>query len=217
MKYCILLVCILLVSSCKMAHHIVDRPIVFDDQRTQLTLDYLRTRYGLEQREPTIVPRMIVLHWTVIPNLEASYRAFEKSTLPNWRPEIATVSGLNVSSQFLVDRDGSIYRIMPETTMARHVIGLNHCAIGIENVGGGRGQRLTRAQKKANIWLVRYLTSKYEIEYLVGHYEYTHFVGHPLWMESDSSYRTEKEDPGRSFLRKVKRATRDLDLNNEVL
>jgi N-acetyl-anhydromuramyl-L-alanine amidase AmpD len=197
--------------SCSVSHQIMDRPIVFDEERSLLTLEYLSNRYGLQQEQPIIEPKMIVLHWTVIPNLEASYRAFEKSILPNWRPEIATVSGLNVSSQFLVDRDGSIYRLMSETTMARHVIGLNHCAIGIENVGGGKGQRLTRAQKKANVWLVRYLKSKYEIDYLVGHFEYTNFVGHPLWLETDGTYRTEKTDPGKAFLRKVKRATKELD------
>ena len=32
-----------------------------------------------------------------------------------------------------VDRDGTICRLMPETWMARHVIGLNYSAIGIEN------------------------------------------------------------------------------------
>ncbi len=36
----------------------------------------------------------------------------------------------------MVDRDGTRYRLMPETYMARHVIGLNYYSIGIENVGG---------------------------------------------------------------------------------
>jgi len=31
-----------------------------------------------------------------------------------------------------VDRDGTVYRLMPENWMARHCIGLNHVAIGVE-------------------------------------------------------------------------------------
>lgn len=58
----------------------------------------------------------------------------------------------------MVDRDGSIYQLMPEKWMARHVIGLNHYAIGIENVGGINGKDdLTDAQARANAFLVCYL------------------------------------------------------------
>lgn len=188
--------------------NIVDRPITFEDTRKQLTLDYLYERYGLEQDKPDIEPRMIVLHWTVIPTLEASFNAFDPSTLPNWRPDIKTVSGLNVSAQFLVDRDGTIYRLLPETTMARHVIGLNHCAIGIENVGGTDDFPLTEEQVNSNILLVNYLAEKYNIEYLIGHYEYTNFEGHPLWLEKDEAYRTQKTDPGEDFMQKVRQATK---------
>src|SRR5690606_30676404 len=153
------------------------------------TLEYMRDHYGIIQESPTIVPKMIVLHWTVIPTLEKSFAAFKSPELPDSRPEIAAASALNVSSQFLVDRDGTIYRLMPETTMARHVIGLNHCAIGVENVGGTPDTPLTKKQIKSNIWLVKYLSEKYPIEYLIGHYEYTNFEGHELWLEVDEGYR----------------------------
>ena len=36
------------------------------------------------------------------------------------------------SAQFLVDRDGTIYSLMPETFMARHVIGLNLSSIELK-------------------------------------------------------------------------------------
>lgn len=187
---------------------IIDKPIEFNEQRRELTLEYMRERYGLQKKEPTIVPKMIVLHWTVIPTLQKSFEAFNPPTLPNWRPDIKSVSGLNVSSQFLVDRDGTIYRLLPETTMARHVIGLNHCAIGIENVGGTKEHPLTKAQVQSNIELVNYLANKYDIEYLIGHYEYTHFEGHALWFEKDEGYRTQKTDPGEDFMEKVREATK---------
>jgi N-acetyl-anhydromuramyl-L-alanine amidase AmpD len=192
----------------------VDKPIIFNDEREILTLEYLSKRYGLEKDDPIIVPKMIVLHWTVIPTLEKSFEAFNNPSLPNWRPDIKDVSGLNVSSQFMVDRDGTIYRLMPETTMARHVIGLNHCAIGVENVGGDTDQPLTKAQLKSNIWLVRYLEQKYPIDYLIGHYEYTRFENHPLWLEKDDGYRTKKTDPGTAFMRRVRKAVSDLNFKD---
>lgn len=195
-------------SSCGIQKTIVDKPIVFDEERTSLTKEYLSQRYNLEQETADIVPKMVVLHWTAIPTLKKSFEAFENSTLPNWRPDIESVSGLNVSSHFLVDQDGTIYRLMPETTMARHVIGLNHCAIGIENVGGTKETPLTRKQLKANIFLVEYLSTKYNIEYIIGHQEYTQFEGHPLWLEVDDGYRTEKTDPGMDFMKKVRKATK---------
>jgi len=194
--------------SCSVQKTIVDRPIMFDEERIALTKEYLSQRYNLEQETAEIVPKMIVLHWTAIPTLKKSFEAFEKSTLPNWRPDIESVSGLNVSSHFLVDQDGTIYRLMPETTMARHVIGLNHCAIGVENVGGTKETPLTRKQLKANIFLVEYLATKYNIEYVIGHQEYTQFEGHPLWLEVDDGYRTEKTDPGMDFMKKVRKATK---------
>lgn len=201
---------VFLLQSCAV-HKIVDKPIVFNEERKDLSLAYLKDRYNLDQEAPTITPKIIVLHWTVIPTLEASFATFNKATLPANRDGIKGAGALNVSSQFMVDRDGTIYRLMPETTMARHVIGLNHCAIGIENVGGTEALPLTKAQERANIYLVKYLSKKYDIDYLIGHYEYTQFVGHPLWLETDDGYRTEKTDPGEDFLNTVKAATKKLN------
>lgn len=197
--------------ACSTQKKIVDIPIIFDDQRIELTKEYMAQRYGLENDSTQIIPKMVVLHWTAIPSLKKSFAAFNRSTLPNWRPDLVNVSGLNVSSHFLVDQDGTIYRLMPETTMARHTIGLNHCAIGIENVGGTEGLPLTKKQLKANIFLVKHLASKYDIEYVIGHQEYTLFEGHPLWLEVDDGYRTTKTDPGMDFVEKVRRATKKLN------
>ena len=211
MKQLLLIISALIFLSCSASKEIVDKPIVFNEERTELTRTYLLERYGLEQESPAISPKMIVLHWTVIPTLEEAFEAFDPATLPNWRPDIENVSGLNVSSQFMVDRDGTIYSLMPETNMARHVIGLNHCAIGVENIGGTKELPLTKAQLKANIWLVEYISNKYPIEYLIGHYEYTNFVNHPLWLEKDETYRTVKTDPGKDFMEKVRKATKNLN------
>ncbi|MEM9076272.1 MAG: peptidoglycan recognition family protein [Bacteroidota bacterium] len=210
-RFSYVLLLIVFLNSCTTKKQIVDKPIIFNEQRVKLTKEYLEQRYQLKQETPTIEPKMIVLHWTAIPTLERSFNAFVSPTLPNWRPDIKTVSGLNVSAHFLVDQNGTIYRLMPETTMARHVIGLNHCAIGVENVGGTEGKPLTKRQLKANIWLVNYLASKYSIDYVIGHHEYKLFEGHPLWLEVDDGYRTEKTDPGPDFMDKVREATKDFN------
>lgn len=201
---------LLLLISCVRAPDIIDRPIVFDEERIDLTLQYMEDRYDLVQTNPVIEPKMIVVHYTVIPTLEETIEAFNSSRLPETRSGISGAGTLNVSSQFLIDQDGTIYRLMPENYMARHVIGLNHCAIGIENVGGTKEVPLNKKQLEANIKLIRYLESKYDINYLIGHEEYTLFENHELWLEKDDSYRTEKSDPGEQFMNDIRAETLDL-------
>ncbi|MES2519531.1 MAG: peptidoglycan recognition family protein [Bacteroidota bacterium] len=196
-----------------LSQKIIERPIIYDSTRKALSLQYLKERHGLTLIEPTISPKMIVSHWTAIPSLEGSFNAFNPVLLPNIRKELKGASPLNVSIHFLVDRDGTIYRLMPEYLMARHVIGLNWCALGIENVGDGNKFPLTEAQLKANIWLVKYLKKKYKsIEYLIGHHKYTSFQNTPLWKETDANYRTEKSDPGNEFMEKLRNGVKKLNL-----
>ena len=196
---------------------IIDRPITFDEQRVSLTKEYIKQRYHLEVNDIKITPRIIVIHWTAINSLEESISRFMKPTLPTDRFDIAQASTLNVSTHFMVDRDGTIYRLMDETTMARHIIGLNYSAIGIENVGGERNiDNLTASQLDANIKLITYLQQKYpSIEFLIGHHEYIGFIHHPLWLEKDRSYRTLKHDPGEPFMHKLRQRFPQLKHSDE--
>lgn len=212
MKSVFYLLITLLLVACRageISGNIIDKPIKFNEKRMELSLQYMKDRYGMEKEIPAIEPKMIVLHWTNISTFEASFEAFDPVTLPGARADIQEAGALNVSAHFLVDRDGKIYQLMPETLMARHVIGLNHSAIGIENVGGTKDAPLTEAQVNANVWLVDYLAHKYPIDYLIGHYEYTKFEGHPLWLEKDEAYRTEKTDPGEDFVTAVRNLTQN--------
>jgi N-acetyl-anhydromuramyl-L-alanine amidase AmpD len=185
---------------------IIDTPIIFDQQRLALTQQYIEKHYGQDTPAVNITPRIIVIHWTASNDFNASMERFIRPTLSCDRTDINKASNLNVSAHFMVDRDGKIYRLMDETTMARHVIGLNHCAIGIENVGGeGNVNNLTPSQLQANLELIRYLENKYaSIDYLIGHYEYTDFTQHPLWKEKDNTYRTIKHDPSPSFMQELR-------------
>ncbi len=191
---------------------IVDKPISYDSTRIKLSLQYLKERHGITQTAPTITPKIIVLHWTAAKTFSSTFNAFYPAKLPNGdRKDIAQVSALNTSSQFLIDRDGTIYRLMPENYFARHVIGLNYCAIGVENVGSADFP-LTDAQLKANELLVRYLCKKYNIEYLIGHYEYAKFKNTPLWKETNPNYLTGKNDPGADFMLNIRNNVKDLKL-----
>jgi len=140
-----------------------------------------------------------------------TFNAFNNPLLPSSRKALANASRLNVSSHYLVDRDGTIYQLLPDTVFARHVIGLNYCAIGVENVGSDT-HPLTQAQLKANESLVRYLCQKHKIQYLIGHYEHTWFKNTPLWRESDPYYHSDKRDPGRTFMKNIRALVQDLHL-----
>ncbi|MGB5162151.1 MAG: peptidoglycan recognition family protein [Thermoanaerobaculia bacterium] len=208
------LVLLVVLTGCASTPRIEDRPIPFSSTRQEATLDYIAKHYDKHPPDITIEPRIVVLHWTAIPDLAGSFNAFEPERLPNSRPDLSAAGQVNVSIQFLVDRDGAIYRLMPEIWMARHTIGLNYNAIGVENVGGADSvDNMTDDQIEANIRLVRYLVEKYpSIEYLIGHSEYREFEGHSLWLELDDSYRTDKVDPGDRFMTAVRKAVAHLDL-----
>jgi beta-N-acetylhexosaminidase len=205
---------VLLLVACTSALRIQDRPISFSTARQDATLGYIAEHYGERPAEISISPRIIVLHWTGVDDFEESFAAFDAEELPTTRADLVGAGRVNVSIHFLVDRDGTVYRLMPETWMARHVIGLNRSAIGVENVGGGDSvDNLTGDQVTANIRLVRYLAGKYpSIEYLIGHSEYREFEGHPLWREQDQGYRTEKVDPGGRFMAAVREGVAALGL-----
>ena len=195
--------------------HIVDKPISFGPNRISMTKEYILSHYGKKVDTIEIVPKIIILHWTAEMDFEKSFQRLAPEKLLADRADIAAASTLNVSAHFLIDRDGTIYRLMPENWMARHVIGLNYSSIGIENVGGkgDKADDLTLAQRQANIDLVFYLKGKYpSIEYLIGHHEYQEMETTPLWLEKDQGYRTQKADPGERFMSDVRKAVSSLDL-----
>ncbi|NPA60239.1 MAG: hypothetical protein GXO30_07240 [Epsilonproteobacteria bacterium] len=194
---------------------IIQKPINFGKTRVKLTKEYIKKHYGLDAVDIKIKPKMIVLHWTAIMNFDDCFKRLYPQKLYSDRADIVSASALNVSAHFLVDRDGTIYQLMPDNIMARHVIGLNYSSIGVENVGGkdNKEEDLTPAQVEANIKLVRYLKTKYpNIEYLLGHHEYRKLEGSKLWLEKDAGYRTTKADPGVKFMKSVRSGVLDLGL-----
>ena len=194
---------------------IIDKPIDFGAERIAMTKSYIKQHYGRKVNNIKITPKIIVLHWTAEMSFNKSFKRLQPQKLLTDRKDIAKASLLNVSAQFLVARDGTIFRLMPENWMARHVIGLNYSSIGVENVGG-KGNKiddLTLAQRKSNILLVKYLKAKYpSIEYLIGHHEYRQMESTSLWLEKDKGYRTVKSDPGKKFMSDIRSAVKPLKL-----
>lgn len=188
---------------------IFPKDLPFSDTRKELTVAYRAAHTGGGGLE--IEPTGIVLHWTGGATMESAWATFAPTTLSG-RADVAAGGSLNVSAHFLIDRDGSIYRLMPDTWMARHCIGLNHTSIGVENVGDGGTWPLTPAQVAANAELIRYLVTKHPITWLIGHHEYRKMEGTPYFVETDPTYRTVKVDPGDAFMTEVRAAVADLGL-----
>ncbi len=185
-------------------------PISFSKERQNLTLEYMQKHYAITQKNIVITPKIIIIHYTAINSLKGSFQAFNPEKLPSSRSDIASKNAsVNVSVPYLIDTDGTIYQLMPDNWMGRHVIGLNFNSIGIENVG--TLNTLTPAQLRSNIALVKYLKNKYpSISYLSPHSDYRCFESSPLWLERDKGYRTHKEDPGSLFMSKIYSAITDL-------
>ena len=175
---------------------IVDKPIAWSEYREQLIRDYAQTHYGMNITY--ITPQAVVVHWTASSTWQSAYNHFYNESRGD--------GTLNVASHFIVDRDGTIYRLTAETALNRHIIGYNWCAIGIENVGGvGGAEDLTEAQVEANAELIRYLQEKHPtIRYVFGHYQQDMARESDLYIENVAGYRSEKIDPGSIFMTALK-------------
>src|SRR5438067_719637 len=90
---------------------IVDAPIAWSDERAELTLAYRRAHSDPAARDLDITPRAIVLHFTGGGSAQATRAYFDPPTIEPARKELRRAGAVNVSSHFLVDRDGTIYRL----------------------------------------------------------------------------------------------------------
>jgi len=191
---------------------IVDAPMAWSAERERLTLAYRRQHSDPAAVDLAIDPRVIVLHYTAGGSASATRRYFDNVRIEAARKQLAHAGAVNVSAHFLVDRDGTIYQLQPPTRFARHCIGLNHIAIGIENVGDEAKLPLTAAQVAADAALVRALARRYRITHLLGHHEVMKFRDHPYYVERDAAYRNDKPDPGPRFMARVRAQVADLAL-----
>jgi N-acetylmuramoyl-L-alanine amidase len=177
------------------------------ERKKTLMREYACLHYGTALT--TIKPQAVVLHWTAGGTWQSIYNYF----LPAENKQLQYGS-LNVGSQFVVDRDGTIIQLADADYLCRHTRGYNWCAIGIENVGGVDGKEdLTPAQVEADVRLLQYLRLKYrDIRYVFGHYQQEEAKKFGLYKELVPGYTNHKIDPGPKFMQQVKDKLQGWDL-----
>jgi beta-N-acetylhexosaminidase len=147
---------------------IVKRFIPFPQKRKREMAAYAKRHYGIDSYVLKN-PHVIVDHVTVTPSFQATYNTFAPD-----RPDVELHELPGVCSHFVVDKDGTIYQLVPLTIMCRHTVGLNYTSIGIEHVGYSDSQVLGDSrQLKASLALTRWLRCTYGISLgnVIGHNE----------------------------------------------
>ena len=194
---------------------IYDKPIVFDDLRIKLTKEYVLRHYGVAGPGIELRPVLIVINWTDTATLQEAYEKFRPSMLPKSQNPATGLGGeVNYSAHYLIDRDGTVFNLMKDFEIARHMVGLDRQALGIANVGSA-DVPLTPAQAEATAQLVRFLAKKYElISFLIGASEYGPFVGTPLWEEKDPLLKPAPSGPTAGFLRQMRERLADTTLRS---
>jgi hypothetical protein len=143
-------------------------PIAFDARRKAEMRAYAERHYGIgtyELRDP----RVIVEHYTDTADARSAFEIFARDVPDS---ELHELPG--TCAHFVVDRDGTIYQLVPLTIMCRHTVGLNYTAIGIEHVGTSDQQVMgDRRQLQASLRLTRWLrcTQGIKVRDVIGHNE----------------------------------------------
>jgi beta-N-acetylhexosaminidase len=147
--------------------HIVWKPIPFGAARKAETAQYAERHYGIHSW--VLHPKVIVEHFTATTTFAPVWNTFAANT-PD--PELGELPG--TCAHFVVDRDGTIYQLVPLDVMCRHTVGLNDVAIGIEHVGTSDAEILhDPAQLRSSLELTRWLMARFHIALanVIGHSE----------------------------------------------
>jgi beta-N-acetylhexosaminidase len=129
---------------------------------------YAKRHYGIDSFKLSN-PHVIVEHYTATPSLQSTYDTFAPDV-----PDVELHELPNVCSHFVIDTDGTIYQLVPLTTICRHTVGLNYTAIGIEHVALSDAAVLGNVrQLDASLRLTAWLMQRYGISLgnVIGHNE----------------------------------------------
>lgn len=150
---------------------IVEDHVPYGATRKRQMARYSGRHYGL-RRWKLRNPSVIVLHFTATSTYGPVRNHFASNS-----PARGEMPG--VCTQYVVDKDGTIYELVPLGIRCRHTIGLNHRSIGIEMVQEtGRGSHWAdrqilqrRKQVRAALRLVRWLREREGIALrdVIGH------------------------------------------------
>jgi beta-N-acetylhexosaminidase len=146
----------------------VARPIPYGPERRADMAAYAERHYGIDDFRLRN-PKVIVEHYTVTSTFAPVFDYFSRNE-PD--PELNELPG--ICAHYVIDRDGTIYRLVPASIMCRHTVGLNWTAIGIEHVGHSDAQVMGNArQLAASLRLTRALQGRHGIatRNVIGHNE----------------------------------------------
>ena len=145
--------------------------IPYGRERKRQMARYSERHYGRRSYELTRT-KVIVLHFTATDTYQPVWNHFASNS-----PSRGEYPG--VCTQFVIDKDGTIYKLVRTYIRCRHAIGLNHRALGIEMVQEtGEGSHWAaqqilnrRPQIRAALRLTRYLRQRFAIgmRNVIGH------------------------------------------------
>jgi len=147
---------------------IVWKPIPFGAQRRAEMVQYAARHYGLHTWRLDH-PKVIVEHYTASNSFSSAWNTFANDAPDS---ELHELPG--TCAHFVVDRDGTIYQLVPLNTMCRHTVGLNWTAIGIEHVGTSDASILQNPkQLAASLKVTLWLMHRFDISLpnVIGHNE----------------------------------------------
>jgi N-acetylmuramoyl-L-alanine amidase len=147
--------------------HIVWKPIPFGVKRKAEMAQYAKRHYGINSY--VLHPKVIVEHVTATSTFSSAYNTFAADV-----PDAELHSLPGTCAHFIIDRDGTIYQLVPLDIMCRHTVGLNYVAIGIEHVGTSDAEVLhDAAQMRSSLALTAWLMARFRISptNVIGHNE----------------------------------------------
>jgi N-acetylmuramoyl-L-alanine amidase len=159
---------------------ITQKYIAFGARRKAETTAYCKRHYGSKQATYVLSnPHVVVLHFTAGSNWTSAWNTFNNDSKYESTPGLPEYPG--TSAHFIVRKDGVIIQCVPLDLRARHAIGMNWTAIGIEIVqevpagktGHWADQQILNRPKQVDavLKLVRYLQGRFHIKTsdVIGH------------------------------------------------
>lgn len=162
---------------------IKQRLIPYPKKRKREMAAYSKRHYG-HYKWRLVDPKLIVLHYAEAGSVGAIYNTFAPD-----RPDVEFGELPGVCSHYAVGAGGGIFKFVPPSIRCRHVVGLNHVAIGIEHVGFSDGDVLNRpAQLNPSLQLAQWLRCRFGIpvEGVIGHNE---SLSSPYYKELDPRFK----------------------------
>lgn len=147
---------------------IIQASIPFPAKRRREMAAYAQRHYGIGTYRLRN-PRVIVEHYTATADAQAAIDIFTPD-----QPDSELHELPGVCSHYVIEKEGTIYQLVPLGLMCRHTVGLNYTSIGIEHAGFSDQEILNnQAQMKASLALTRWLRCRngISIANVIGHNE----------------------------------------------